>query len=156
MRRLNRYKLTWSSFYSYSSPEMLICQRHCQGIVHRTGLPCKCKATMMVASDGPFLCGRHFKTFMKPIKARPPQKRHRAKKHAESPQTPSTCSICLDDIEMLQPETQADVKSLACGHKFHKECIDRWLAGHTTCPVCRQSIPPPTCTIFFYRRLFAP
>jgi len=25
-----------------------------------------------------------------------------------------------------------------CGHKFHYNCISRWLIGHITCPLCNQ------------------
>jgi E3 ubiquitin-protein ligase ATL41 len=25
-----------------------------------------------------------------------------------------------------------------CKHLYHVECIDMWLASHTTCPPCRR------------------
>ncbi|XP_010272967.1 PREDICTED: E3 ubiquitin-protein ligase ATL6-like [Nelumbo nucifera] len=46
------------------------------------------------------------------------------------------CAICLnafedDDTLRLLPK---------CDHVFHPECIDAWLASHTTCPVCRDNL----------------
>ncbi|OAY71646.1 RING-H2 finger protein ATL7 [Ananas comosus] len=29
-----------------------------------------------------------------------------------------------------------------CGHTFHVDCIDHWLATNTTCPLCRVSLLP--------------
>ncbi|PIN26619.1 hypothetical protein CDL12_00599 [Handroanthus impetiginosus] len=45
------------------------------------------------------------------------------------------CSICLaeykdTDLIRLLPD---------CGHFFHRNCVDRWLMLHPTCPVCRTS-----------------
>lgn len=50
------------------------------------------------------------------------------------------CSVCLGDYqsdERLQ-------KIPSCGHTFHVDCIDHWLATHTTCPLCRLSLLPAT------------
>ncbi len=57
------------------------------------------------------------------------------------------CIICQEDINN-------DVKFLDCIHKFHVNCIDKWLLESNTCPVCRIyintfntnniSIPPIT------------
>ncbi|KAL0410001.1 UNVERIFIED_CONTAM: RING-H2 finger protein ATL1 [Sesamum latifolium] len=46
------------------------------------------------------------------------------------------CVVCLgeledDDLVRLLPN---------CSHAFHLPCIDRWFAGHASCPVCRSSI----------------
>lgn len=48
------------------------------------------------------------------------------------------CAVCLtefddDDTLRLIPK---------CGHVFHSDCIDPWLVGHTTCPVCRSNLIP--------------
>lgn len=44
-----------------------------------------------------------------------------------------TCVICLDDFV-----SGSTVKTLPCGHIFHKNCIDQWLGGHTRCPNCNH------------------
>ncbi|KAJ3039480.1 hypothetical protein HDV00_012160 [Rhizophlyctis rosea] len=70
-----------------------------------------------------------------------------------SPTTPQptnsstqTCSICFCDYE---PGDR--LRELACGHRFHKTCIDPWLLpdktknerGHRTCPLCvKEAIRP--------------
>jgi hypothetical protein len=52
------------------------------------------------------------------------------------------CAICQDN---LQPE-QEGRKLNACGHWFHKHCIDTWLEGNVHCPVCRHDIREPMPT----------
>uniref|UniRef100_A0A0E0F8Z4 RING-type domain-containing protein n=1 Tax=Oryza meridionalis TaxID=40149 RepID=A0A0E0F8Z4_9ORYZ len=46
------------------------------------------------------------------------------------------CAICLGDF------ADGDkVRVLPrCHHGFHVLCVDTWLAAHTTCPTCRDSI----------------
>ncbi|KAI8536341.1 hypothetical protein RHMOL_Rhmol10G0249600 [Rhododendron molle] len=48
------------------------------------------------------------------------------------------CAVCVaefenDDTLRLLPK---------CDHVFHPECIDAWLASHSTCPVCRANLAP--------------
>ncbi|KAL3845727.1 hypothetical protein ACJIZ3_003130 [Penstemon smallii] len=50
------------------------------------------------------------------------------------------CSVCLGDYQAEDRLQQIP----ACGHTFHMDCIDLWLATHTTCPLCRQSLLPST------------
>ncbi|KAF2297247.1 hypothetical protein GH714_019958 [Hevea brasiliensis] len=46
------------------------------------------------------------------------------------------CPVCLGDYQAEDRLQQIP----ACGHTFHMECIDQWLANHTTCPLCRLSL----------------
>jgi hypothetical protein len=46
------------------------------------------------------------------------------------------CVICLD--EWLEGEV---VKEMPCKHKFHGNCVEKWLKLHGSCPVCRYKMP---------------
>ncbi|KAL3310530.1 hypothetical protein Ciccas_010907 [Cichlidogyrus casuarinus] len=45
------------------------------------------------------------------------------------------CIICLEPYE-----DQDIVKSLACGHTYHGECIDKWLMLSSQCPKCLKDV----------------
>ncbi|KAI4343234.1 hypothetical protein MLD38_027762 [Melastoma candidum] len=50
------------------------------------------------------------------------------------------CAICIsefNDHEMLRLLPK-------CDHVFHIECIDEWVSGNVTCPVCRADLVPPS------------
>ncbi|KAJ8531610.1 hypothetical protein K7X08_033968 [Anisodus acutangulus] len=49
------------------------------------------------------------------------------------------CSVCLGDYKADDRLQEIPV----CGHTFHMDCIDHWLATHSTCPLCRQSLLTP-------------
>ncbi|XP_022744504.1 E3 ubiquitin-protein ligase ATL6-like [Durio zibethinus] len=48
------------------------------------------------------------------------------------------CAVCLNEFD--DDETLRLIPK--CDHVFHPECIDAWLASHTTCPVCRANLAP--------------
>lgn len=47
------------------------------------------------------------------------------------------CTVCLDKFEDC-----VEVRTLRCGHIFHRACIDPWLLDHGTCPLCKMMIVP--------------
>ena len=52
------------------------------------------------------------------------------------------CAVCLDAFS-----DGDELRTLSCGHCYHRRCIDHWLLGCTcdeaaTCPQCRQPVSP--------------
>uniref|UniRef100_A0A2P2MH54 Putative RING zinc finger family protein n=1 Tax=Rhizophora mucronata TaxID=61149 RepID=A0A2P2MH54_RHIMU len=48
------------------------------------------------------------------------------------------CSVCL-----TQFEPKSEINCLACGHVFHKVCLEKWLDyWNITCPLCRTPLIP--------------
>lgn len=43
------------------------------------------------------------------------------------------CVICLD-------EKEKEWRELICHHRFHKQCIDDWIAIRAKCPMCLKEI----------------
>ncbi|OIV97875.1 hypothetical protein TanjilG_12632 [Lupinus angustifolius] len=48
------------------------------------------------------------------------------------------CAVCINEFQ--DDETLRLIP--VCNHVFHPECIDAWLAHHSTCPVCRANLSP--------------
>ncbi|KAK7385343.1 hypothetical protein VNO78_31059 [Psophocarpus tetragonolobus] len=46
------------------------------------------------------------------------------------------CAVCLSEFQ--DDETLRIIP--ICCHVYHPNCIDVWLASHTTCPVCRAEL----------------
>ncbi|KAK1317897.1 NEP1-interacting protein-like 1 [Acorus calamus] len=45
------------------------------------------------------------------------------------------CPVCLQNFVVGE-----EIKSTPCGHRFHGECIFRWMGRSRTCPMCRSSV----------------
>jgi hypothetical protein len=46
------------------------------------------------------------------------------------------CSVCLE-----MPAIGAEMRKIrACGHTFHRRCIDIWFQRNVHCPVCRHDV----------------
>lgn len=53
----------------------------------------------------------------------------------------TSCTVCCDDYESGDA-----LRVLKCGHKYHVECIDKWLLSSTdylrapACPICSAAL----------------
>jgi len=45
------------------------------------------------------------------------------------------CSVCLEQFKQGE-----ELRMLPCMHRYHRGCIDRWLAQSAACPVCKHEI----------------
>ena len=49
------------------------------------------------------------------------------------------CPVCLERLDDLRSYV---VRSPACGHAFHLQCLRKaWISGHRNCPCCRCELP---------------
>ncbi|KAL3511116.1 hypothetical protein ACH5RR_030517 [Cinchona calisaya] len=46
------------------------------------------------------------------------------------------CVMCLEEWEVGWV-----AKEMPCKHRFHGNCIEKWLSIHGSCPVCRYKMP---------------
>ncbi|TVU08683.1 hypothetical protein EJB05_42094, partial [Eragrostis curvula] len=54
----------------------------------------------------------------------------------DSDESGGECSVCIGAMR----EGEMVRRLPECKHVYHVECIDRWLAAHSTCPVCRSKL----------------
>ncbi|XP_047079543.1 E3 ubiquitin-protein ligase EL5-like [Lolium rigidum] len=73
-----------------------------------------------------------------------PTKVYRAAAHKGSAaENRVECAVCLSELQdgevarFLPP----------CGHGFHARCVDKWLASHSTCPLCRVTVAKPGASL---------
>merc|ERR1719198_2301469 len=50
------------------------------------------------------------------------------------------CCVCLEEL----PSNEDDVRTLSCGHCFHRCSVDEWLQRCPTCPLCKARAKPST------------
>ncbi|CAL1375267.1 unnamed protein product [Linum trigynum] len=58
------------------------------------------------------------------------------------------CSICLEELKNGEECSSLDV----CGHLYHKECFEPWLAQNHDCPLCRASVHTRPTTVGMFRQ----
>jgi hypothetical protein len=46
-----------------------------------------------------------------------------------------SCGICLEEFQKGEC-----LKTMPCLHRYHRECIDKWLKQCAKCPVCKHEI----------------
>ncbi len=46
-----------------------------------------------------------------------------------------TCTVCCSEYNLDETVCQT-----ACKHYFHADCLEPWIQGRLTCPVCRQNV----------------
>ena len=46
-----------------------------------------------------------------------------------------TCNICLEEFQVGD-----EMRTTACAHTYHKQCLDRWLSQVGSCPICKTEI----------------
>ncbi|XP_062111587.1 E3 ubiquitin-protein ligase MPSR1 [Humulus lupulus] len=46
------------------------------------------------------------------------------------------CVICLEEFQL-----GGVAKEMPCKHRFHGDCVEKWLKLHGSCPVCRFKMP---------------
>merc|ERR1712129_190402 len=49
----------------------------------------------------------------------------------ESSTVQSQCTVCLESFR-----TGEELRVLPCFHRYHRSCIDEWLARSPACPIC--------------------
>jgi E3 ubiquitin-protein ligase RNF38/44 len=47
----------------------------------------------------------------------------------------TTCVVCMCNFEGRNL-----IRVLPCSHEFHARCVDKWLKGNRTCPICRATL----------------
>ncbi|GBM85299.1 hypothetical protein AVEN_231117-1 [Araneus ventricosus] len=57
----------------------------------------------------------------------------------------TSCAICQDSFEAV-----VGIVATKCGHVFHNNCINRWLARSYTCPECRSNVSVNSLTELFF------
>lgn len=84
---------------------------------------------------------RGLDAFLQPVVVRPTPEQINANTTVGNlvSDTEHTCAICQDSLQ----SDQEGRKLNACGHWFHKNCIDTWFEGNVHCPVCRHDIREP-------------
>ena len=84
---------------------------------------------------------RMMEQFLQPVVVRPTEEQISANTTLGNlvSDTEHACAICQDALTSEQEGRKLN----ACGHWFHRGCIDTWLERDVHCPVCRHDIREP-------------
>lgn len=106
-----------------------------------TGLP---RNYVMPNLVGGPLGARGMEQFLQPVVVRPTAEQIAANTTLGNlvSDTDHSCAICQDTLTSEQEGRKLN----ACGHWFHRNCIDTWLESNPRCPVCRHDIREPLST----------
>jgi Ring finger domain len=61
-------------------------------------------------------------------------------KREEEQNEEEECVVCLEKLFENEKE-EVVVKEMPCGHRYHGDCIEKWLHMHGSCPMCRYNMP---------------
>ncbi|KAL7098674.1 hypothetical protein ACP275_09G033100 [Erythranthe tilingii] len=61
--------------------------------------------------------------------------------HKYFPKKVETCVICLDDILDNQDNQKVGVL-VSCKHRYHADCVQKWLCIKNFCPLCKTTAYP--------------
>ena len=84
------------------------------------------------------LGSRALEAFFQPVVVRPTQEQLDSFTILGSVDN-ETCAICQEQLTADQEGRKLN----ACGHWFHRSCIDIWFERDVHCPVCRHDIREP-------------
>lgn len=59
--------------------------------------------------------------------------KYEKEKNKNVPDDAKSCPICIEEFE-----DGNEVRYLWCMHRFHKDCVDKWLEKHSNCPMCKK------------------
>jgi hypothetical protein len=97
--------------------------------------------TLLRLPTNPIVRGAGMESFLQPVVVRPTPEQIEANTTVGNlvSDIEHSCAICQDNLQVDQEGRKLN----ACGHWFHKHCIDTWLEGNVHCPVCRHDIREP-------------
>ncbi|CAL1127543.1 unnamed protein product [Cladocopium goreaui] len=97
----------------------------------------KMEVSLRLSREETMLARRHYQ-FKDKFRERLVKVDAALKDMGEASDSPDGCPVCLDDLGQ-------EVLRLPCGHRFHRSCISKWLAGPVspTCPSCKQQLTIP-------------
>ena len=52
------------------------------------------------------------------------------------------CAICFNEVDKDAKNRYTHPGENGAKHPFHKECLQGWVADHSSCPACREYIDP--------------